>query len=230
MISWAINELVFTESTNDDAKKAAENGAAQGTVFWALQQKAGRGRHGRAWESPEGNLYFSMILRPKVSVSEWGKYGMLASLAVAEALQLAEIQLKWPNDVLVRGKKISGILLEAGEGWLVIGIGINVASCPAAPLYPATCIAEECGSCQLKSLLLQVLEAVSKWSDLFDLKGFACVRDAWLGLARKGDMRVRLPQGEISGRFAGVDDNGNLLLLAQDGGKRVIHTADVFFV
>ena len=108
-----LRRVPVTASTNDDAVKAAEAGEAEGLVIWALRQTAGKGRHGRAWESPEGNLYCSVLLRPKEGTREAGLYSFVAALAlydtVRQCLPVAEIALKWPNDVLVEGEKIAGI-------------------------------------------------------------------------------------------------------------------------
>ncbi|MFA5040296.1 MAG: biotin--[acetyl-CoA-carboxylase] ligase [Bdellovibrionales bacterium] len=142
-----IFKLDATTSTNDDVKTAAEAGVPEGLVVHALAQNAGRGRLGRTWQSPEGNLYFSVLLRPPLPKRVWGNYSFVAGVAIAEAvsaiLPAARVELKWPNDVLVGGKKISGILLESGEDWLVIGMGINVLHVPESPLYPTTCLAAE---------------------------------------------------------------------------------------
>ena len=114
-------KLEITESTNDDVKLAAEAGIPEGLVIWAAQQRGGRGRYGRAWFSPQGNLYFSVLLRPICDRHDYGKLTFVAALAVEEAVRKVlphrPIELKWPNDVLVGGKKISGILLaRAAKG------------------------------------------------------------------------------------------------------------------
>lgn len=146
MKPWRIRRLVTTSSTNDDAKRAAEAGEGEGLVVHALQQTAGRGRHGRTWHSPEGNLYCSALLRPG-DARLFGHYSFVAALALADTVRAfvpqVNITLKWPNDVLVNGKKIGGILLEAGEGWLVIGMGLNIRHYPDNAMYPATSLYEQ---------------------------------------------------------------------------------------
>jgi BirA family transcriptional regulator, biotin operon repressor / biotin---[acetyl-CoA-carboxylase] ligase len=224
-----------TGSTNDDAKEAASKGATEGLVIWALQQSSGRGRQGRQWHSPEGNLYFSVLLRPSIPLRHFGYYSFLAALAISDALQplmpQAKIELKWPNDVLVDAKKISGILLEAGEGWLVIGMGINVRHTPENPLYPVTSLlAEKADPKPLGVILQGVLQALSKRVEELDQKGFSAIRQAWLERAKKGEMRVRLPsQSEIEGQFVDLDKAGNLRLILKDGSEKIIRTGDVFF-
>ena len=140
------------------------------------------------------------------------------------------IELKWPNDVLVNGKKISGILLEAGEGFLVVGIGVNVLHVPENTLYPATSfVAENSDAPSLDLVLKKILSALENWCGIADNQGFAPIRAAWLSRARKGPMRVRLPQGETDGQFVDLDAEGNLRLLLSDGTERSINTGDVFF-
>ena len=144
---WRVQRLDVTASTNEDARRAAEVGEAEGLVVVASQQSAGRGRQGRVWESPVGNLYCSVLLRPKNMPHGAGFYSFAASLAVRDAvasfISNTAVTLKWPNDVLVGGKKISGILLEIAGDALIVGAGINVTHSPKHALYPATSLLEE---------------------------------------------------------------------------------------
>ncbi|MDE2029268.1 MAG: biotin--[acetyl-CoA-carboxylase] ligase [Alphaproteobacteria bacterium] len=229
-----IKQLEQTASTNDDARQAAENGAPAGTVIWALRQSAGRGRQGRVWESPEGNLYCSIVLRPAIERGAWGLYSFVAALAIADTMRgflpSAPIELKWPNDVLVGGKKISGLLLEAGENFLIVGIGLNIRHSPENPLYPATSLAAEgAGMLQAEVVLDELLAALGRWAERLEKQGFAPIRDAWLAHARKGALRVRLPDAEIQGEFAGLDEQGRLQLRLADRTICVIASGDVFF-
>ena len=226
--------LDATVSTNDAAKHAAEAGVPEGLVVWALQQDAGRGRHGRVWYSPIGNLYCSVLLRPAVERRDYGKFSFIAALAVrdvvAAVLSGVTVELKWPNDVLVNGEKISGILLEAGEDWLVVGIGLNVHHTPENPLYPVTCLAAETAEVPSLDLLLdKLLKEFDFWSDVYVAQGFAPLREAWLAHARKGAMRVRLPNEELNGEFVDLDVDGNLRLLLTNGTTCSISAGDVFF-
>jgi BirA family biotin operon repressor/biotin-[acetyl-CoA-carboxylase] ligase len=232
-MNFEIHRLFETASTNDDAKLAAEAGAVEGAVFWALRQSAGRGRRGRQWVSPEGNLYCSVLLRPKLAPKNYGHYSFVAALALADvvraALPSALVELKWPNDVLVNGKKISGILLEAGDGYLIIGMGLNVRHYPENPLYPVTSLAaENRPTPPLDFLLDQLLHALGHWSEILNTTGFDPIRVAWCAQARKGALSVRLPDGEISGQFQDLDSDGHLGLLLADGTIRSINTGDVF--
>ena len=130
-------------STNDEAKYLARASAEEGTLVWGIEQTAGRGRRGRAWSSPRGNLYASLILRPHCPLDQATQLGFIAALAVGNTLssicegRLNGLSYKWPNDVLVCGRKIAGILLESelqSDGeiplFVVVGVGINLASSP----------------------------------------------------------------------------------------------------
>ncbi|MDX2027259.1 MAG: biotin--[acetyl-CoA-carboxylase] ligase [Alphaproteobacteria bacterium] len=234
MKPYRIRQLAVTSSTNDNARQAAEEGEAEGLVVWALKQTSGRGRHGRMWESPEGNLYCSVLLRPQAGPQSFGQYGFLTALALGDAVRAllpnAAITFKWPNDVLVNGKKISGILLEAGEGWLVVGMGLNVRHHPQETLYPATSLSSENAIQQELTVILdQLLECLWHWYGLMQAQGFEPLRAAWLQQAQKGRLSVRMPDGVVEGNFDSIDQQGHLQLILADGTERVIATGDVFF-
>ncbi len=231
-----VRRVEMTPSTNDEVKKAALSGAAEGVAIVASNQTSGRGRHGRGWQFLSGNLAFSVLLRPPLPVSLWGCYSFAVSVAVGDALcaYLPEdaVQLKWPNDVLVNGKKICGILLEAGEGWLVAGIGVNVRQVPRSPRYPSTSLlSERAEACSASEVMDGILSRLGFWYECMNKEGFAPVRKAWLARARKGLMHVRIPTEaqEIHGEFADLDENGNLRLWLQDGSERRVSAGDVFF-
>jgi BirA family biotin operon repressor/biotin-[acetyl-CoA-carboxylase] ligase len=228
------------DSTNGEAKRLAAAGAPEGTLVWAREQSAGRGRRGRAWASPPGNLYLSLVLRPDCAPRAAAQLGFAAALAVGEACarflpQSAELRYKWPNDVLLGGRKLAGILLEsqsAGEAriaWLVLGIGINLASHPEGTEYPATSLAA--GVVVTPETMIGVLaERLLAWYERWrGAEGFAAVRRAWLlrayGLG--SEIRVRLAQAELAGRFAGLDEDGGLLLDGVDGRRRIA-AAEIF--
>jgi len=228
-------------STNEEAKRLAAEGAEEGTLVWALEQSAGRGRRGRSWASPRGNLYLSVVLRPDAPAAEAAQLGIVAAVALGDALgtlmpPLTEVRFKWPNDVLVNGRKAGGILIESaasGQGqldWLVLGLGVNVESHPEKTEFPATSLCAE-GAADLTAATL--LEAFSRsflnWTNLWLEEGFAPVRRAWLARAwRRGEpIRVRLEGRELEGVFADLDDAGALLLDLPDGRRRIT-AADVF--
>src|SRR5689334_13605441 len=147
-LAFRIEQVAEIDSTNEACRLRAAAGEAAGLVIRADRQTAGRGRRGRNWISPSGNLYASLLLRPSRPVSESAALGFAAVTAigdVAEALlpATATVQHKWPNDLLINGRKASGLLLEAQPGFLVLGIGVNILSHPAGTPYPATDLAAE---------------------------------------------------------------------------------------
>ena len=215
-------------STNDEARRLAREGAAEGTVVTALEQSAGRGRHGRAWASPPGNLYLSLLLRPNLPPGRLGELAFLAGLAVAEAVAALlpagrAVTLKWPNDVLVDGAKIAGILIEQEAEAAVIGIGLNVAHSPSDTPYPATSLAAAGAGTAVAAaracLLDRLAAALARWRG----EGFAPIRSAWLARAHPlgTALSVRLPEGAITGRFAGLDPTGALLIETAAGPRRI---------
>ncbi|HZB93315.1 MAG TPA: biotin--[acetyl-CoA-carboxylase] ligase [Stellaceae bacterium] len=229
------------DSTNEEAKRRAASGAPEGTLVTAAAQSAGRGRRGRSWVSVPGNLYMSLLLRPERSAGAAAQLGFAAALALGEAVSPLlppgrELGYKWPNDVLVGGRKISGILLESqasAEGeldWLVVGIGVNIASHPAASDYPATSLAAEGAATVTPATLLEgVAGRLLFWYELWLAEGFAPLRRAWLAhaIGLEQPIRVRLADGESTGRFAGLDEEGALLL--ENGATlRRIAAGDVF--
>lgn len=227
-------------STMDEARRAAEAGEPEVLAVWAGEQTAGRGRQGRGWSSPPGNLYLTLLLRPEGPPPVGVQYGFLAGLALAEALSQSvaaeRIRLKWPNDVMLDGAKMAGILLESramGErlDWLLIGMGVNLASAPADTPYRAAFLAESGVELAPGLLLERLLARLAAWRERLAAHGFAAVRQAWLarayGLGRP--LTARLPQGEVAGRFEDLDADGALVLLSADGARRRVTAADVQF-
>jgi len=234
-------EFAEIDSTNEEAKRQAAAGAPEGTLIWGRMQVQGRGRRGRPWISPPGNLYLSLLLRPERSPATAAQLGFAAALAIGEAVlpllpPTVPLAYKWPNDVLVGGRKVSGILLEsqaAGEGrldWLVVGIGVNLVSFPEGTEYPATSLAAAgADRVPVETALEAVAGRFHHWYQCWREQGFAPLRAAWLGRARGlGEgIRVRLPGEETSGRFVGLDGDG-ALLLEQGAHRRRIAAGDVF--
>ncbi len=227
-------------STNDLARMAGQTGEESGLVIQALEQTAGRGRQGRVWSSPRGNMYVSLLLRPAVTVRSAGAYSFVASLAVFDTvkafLPAADVVIKWPNDVLVGGKKISGLLLETGAPdeeknipWLVVGVGINVVSCPAQALYPTTSLAGEGGEASLDAVVACFLKAFAFWDQMLQTEGFGAIRAAWRDRAKTGEMTARLPDEVVQGQFVRLDEEGHLILRLADGAERAIAAGDLFF-
>jgi BirA family transcriptional regulator, biotin operon repressor / biotin---[acetyl-CoA-carboxylase] ligase len=228
------------DSTNEEAKRRAREGAAEGLLVWAREQLAGRGRRGRSFSSPPGNLYLSVLLRPERPAVEAAQLSFAAALAVGEAAvallpEPARLRYKWPNDVLIDGRKLSGVLLESqasSEGrldWLVIGMGVNLASHPDGLEFPAISLKAAGAAVTVEGLLVAVAERFLFWYEHWRLAGFASLRDPWLARAQGlgGEIRVRLQAGELLGRFAGLDEEG-ALLFEDAAGRRRIAAGDIF--
>lgn len=227
------------DSTNDEARRLIEAGADHGIVVCAVEQTAGRGRRGRHWHSPRGNLHCSIVLRSARPLMEAAQLGFVAAVALRDALAglapAAEFQCKWPNDILCGGSKVAGLLLEtAGQGDLIIlGVGVNVCSAPDPALYPATSLRAAGSQALADDMMAGFCRGLAEWYDLWSAQGFAPVREAWLRRTRGLGERVeaRLAGGEtLVGTFAGLDAVGALELDLPAGERRAVLAGDVFFV
>ena len=237
--------LIFYDSigsTNDEAKHLARADAEDGTLVWGIEQTAGRGRRGRAWASPPGNLYASLILRPRCPLDQAAQLGFVAALAVGDTLAWTletrpdGLSYKWPNDVLLRGRKIAGILLESelGEGeapkFVVVGVGINLVSSPRDTEFPATSIAEEdLGTVSPGAALEGFARHFQAWVERWREEGFAPIRAAWRAQAMAlGELiQARLDHATLHGRLIDIDQHGALLLESM-GELRRIAAGEVF--
>lgn len=242
--AYRLVALDRVSSSNDEAKRRAEEGAEDGTLVWAREQLEGRGRQGRTWSSPPGNLYLSMVLRPDCSPAEAAQLGFVAALGLgggvgSVAPPMVEVRYKWPNDVLFNRRKGAGILLESrmdasgGVDWLVLGLGVNVTSFPEDAAFPATSLEFEGAPPEVDAVSL--LEAFARhfltWSNRWLEDGFAPIREAWLNHAYGlGEiLQARLPGETLSGRFRDLDDSGALQLELADGAVRSIAAGDIYF-
>ena len=239
---YALIALDEAGSTNDEARERAAGGAPEGTVVWARVQRAGRGRRGRSWVSPPGNLYFSVILRPACEARSVAQLSFVAALAVLDLVDGSEpgrARCKWPNDVLVDGGKVAGILLESALGpggrveWVVLGIGVNLASHPGieGPV-PSTSLADAGAvTHEPEEALPLVLAALARRRQEWETQGFAAVRSAWLAHAHGLGGPVTVVNGErrLTGVFEALDEEGALVLAQPDGERLSIAAGDVFF-
>lgn len=240
---WRLAVHERLPSTNDTAIAAAEAGAPEGLAVLALEQSAGRGRHGRAWASARGNLHLSVLLRP-ARLAHPGRWAILAGLAAAETLgDLLPVghspRLKWPNDLLVDGAKIGGVLVEAAPGngapdgaWVVLGIGLNLAAHPEDAARPATSLAAlgVAPPPSPRRAASALLDAIARWRMVLDHAGFAPLAEAWCsrGPAKGEAISVRLPGGTVQGRFAGLDEDGALVVETGPGRAERITGGEVF--
>jgi BirA family biotin operon repressor/biotin-[acetyl-CoA-carboxylase] ligase len=226
-----IHRLEQTTSTNDVAARLAETGAPEGTVVIADVQTAGRGRHGRTWNSPAGaGLYMSLILRPAGTLAESHSPAALLTLAsgvaVAEAVRARTglpAEIKWPNDVLVGKRKLAGILAEAAAQagvlhYVILGIGLNILQTAFPPDLAgrATSIeAETSRSCDRDELLDELLDRLARrYADL-QAGRFDAILSAWRALApalRGSFVEWDTPEGVVRGRAEDIDDRGALVV------------------
>ena len=230
-----------TGSTNDEARHLAALGDAGPVWITADEQTAGRGRRGRAWVSPRGNLLSTLLLNPQRPAAECAQLSFVSAIAAAETIahfaRDADVRVKWPNDVLANGRKISGILLESASAggepyFLAIGIGINLARFPPDTEFPATSLAELGGiPPPVTEALAQLAAHFANWYEVWSRQGFAAIRDAWLARAAGlgARIRARLTMGETSGMFEGIDETGALLLREASNRLLTITAGEVFF-
>ena len=238
---YALKEFESIDSTNEEARRMASAGEVGPVWISAARQTAGRGRRGRAWESPSGNIAATLLLRPKRPPAEAAQLSFVAALAAADAIHRfaggSRVEVKWPNDVLAERQKIAGILLESasGEGrleWLAIGIGINLARHPDGTEFPATSLAAlGIPPPNPRDALARLANEWAKWYDIWTVGGFRDIRDAWLARAANLGMRIRarLHKEETAGVFEGIDESGALILREARDRVRVIAAGEVFF-
>jgi BirA family transcriptional regulator, biotin operon repressor / biotin---[acetyl-CoA-carboxylase] ligase len=230
VIAFSVRYYDSIGSTNDEALRLAHHGAPHGTAVCARQQTAGRGRHARHWHSPTGNLYVSLLLRPVATPAKAAELSFVTALAVADTVDWflpdgIKAELKWPNDVLVRGAKIAGILLEYADAAVIVGIGINVRHAPSGTPYPVTSLAA-CGTALPESAtaLPVLLEAFNHRFSAWDASGFHVVRDSWLSRAHPPGSPLRVTSGTSSviGRFLDLTLDGALIVETADGLARIV--------
>ena len=231
------------DSTNAYAKLLLET--EHKSPFWiaAERQTNGRGRYQRKWISDKGNLFCSRVYSVGNDLKHSSNLSFVAALAVAETLlkfvSPETIKIKWPNDVLLRGKKVSGILLESfnyrNKNYIIIGIGINLSHHPEGNLYPATNLLDNISAKSFKlspSGILDILvDRFETINEIYLKEGFTAVREQWLKLSHNipGEVEVKLFNENFSGRAMGIDLNGSLLVTLPDGTIRNVSAGDVFF-
>lgn len=239
-IGWSIEVFDTLPTTQDLAIARAESGAAEGTVIQALSQSGGRGRHGNQWISPLGNLYMSLILKPMCRPDLAGQISFVVALALSAAMdpyvpETHKKTLKWPNDVLIDGRKCAGILLESSlspDGLvenLIVGMGVNIHAAPP-----------DCAGLQQvageKRLAVhrfrdEVLAQVSNFYEGWKAKGFEAVRSDWLKQAHALNHKIsaRLPDRTEKGIFRDIGPDGALMLETAGGKSIAVRAGEVYF-
>lgn len=230
------------DSTNAEARRRAEAGEAGPVWIAAKIQAAGRGRRGRSWSTEEGNLAATLLMTTEVAATEAAQVSFLAALAAADladtCLGAGAAQLKWPNDVLVYGKKAVGVLVESGaradkQLWLAVGVGVNLARHPKDVERPATSFAEHMAARppEPREALEILASRFESWRALWAAQGFAPIASAWTdrayGLGQACE--ARLPNRTLSGVAEGMEPDGALRLRLDDGTVERITAGDVFF-
>lgn len=235
-----------TGSTNALAFKLAEEGAVEGTVVIADAQRRGKGRLGREWESPPGvNLYCSIILRPPIPPVAAFQITFLSAVAVARSVTRCtrlEPSIKWPNDILVNGGKVAGLLNEMSAetekvNFIVLGIGVNLNmrrdQFPQNLRHPASSLLLEGGvAINRTGFIRDLLMNLDALYDGYLRDGYAPIRDEWLAMSRMAGRRVRVTDNNRSteGMVRGIDDNGALILECAGGGMERALTGDVMIL
>ena len=238
------------DSTNQQAMRMAKNGVRQPHWILADAQTAGRGRRGRHWVSPRGNLMTSLYLPTDMTTTQAGQLAFVAGVALAETIShyagAHQVSLKWPNDVLVNGAKISGILLEtlpnnmannmasnaAKLNWLAVGMGVNLAVHPDDTPYPATSLKALTGNApEPLAILYRLAHHFDKLLRLHRDFGFAVILTQWRQWARNigQAVMVRLEKQTLEGIFEDIDGDGALILRLAAGDKMLVTAGDLFF-
>lgn len=235
--------LARTESTNAEALRLAPGLSGPAWIL-THEQYGGRGRRGREWVMPAGNFAGTLVLRPKAGAAEAPQLSFVAALALYDALSdacgpSARLAIKWPNDVLLNGGKVAGILLESSGPELIsvaVGIGVNLAAAPdtgsvePGAVTPVS-VRDETGFVIAAEDFLDLLApAFAHWLAQLETWGFAPLRTAWLArAARLGEViTARTGTTQSQGVFEGIDDSG-ALILKTPAGRQILPAADVFF-
>ena len=220
-----------TGSTNDDVAALAREGAFEGLWLRADRQGSGRGRQGRSWVSPPGNLYASTLVRLQAEDPPAPTLALLAAVALHEAVSLyaSDVQIKWPNDLTADGAKLAGILLERQLNAVIIGFGVNLAHHPDLPGRAVTSLKAQAGAAPEAAVFAETMaEIFARWLARWRAEGHPPILDAWRAAAHpKG---TPLSTSEGNGLFDGLDESGALKLRLADGTIRVIHAGDVFLI
>jgi biotin-[acetyl-CoA-carboxylase] ligase BirA-like protein len=225
------------DSTMDEARRRFDPSISSRLWIVAGEQGAGRGRLGRQWQSPAGNLHLTLLAPTQTPLRDQPKLGFVAGVALGRAVESllpdqSNLRLKWPNDLLLDGAKVSGLLLEGlgQSAAIVIGIGVNIVAHPPDMPYPAAHLRMTAPDITRESLFAKLVTALMEEFDSFaNGSGFPLTRQRWLARAAHLGQSIRVRQGETSleGIFRDIDTEGRLMLETSDGLAR-IDAGDVF--
>lgn len=224
---WRLEVHPTLPSTSSHLIDRARDGAPDGLAVLALRQTAGRGRGGRPWRDAPGNLALSLLLRPRDPAREAPQWALLGGVALIEAAGALDpepgaLSLRWPNDLLRHGAKCAGILSESavspdgGLAWLVLGFGVNLAHAPAMKDRATARLAH---SEKPEDFAARLLDRLAAWRAVREREGFAPIRTVWMahGPARGQRIAARCGQGTVEGGFAGLGEDGSVLLETDAG-------------
>ncbi len=241
--NYLIHQFDEVESTNDLAFSLVENKQIfANQIIVANKQNKGRGRLNRNWESPKGNLYFSLVLQPKIAIEKTSQISLVAicalQIAVAKIFQqqniVAKIQNKWPNDLLIDQKKVSGILLESKISnkncdFAILGIGVNINSNPTQTLFPSTNIKNFSCEISASKMLEFFLEEFENLYENWLIFGFKNIRNLWHKNAYNLNSKININLGnsKIEGLFQEIDEEGNIVIKNHNNETKKISFGDV---
>lgn len=229
-------------STNLLARELAAEAPDYPTWIVAGVQTSGRGRQGRTWISETGNLYASLLFRPKLKPADLAALPFVIALAVRDSIlrmgvEESLVQCKWPNDILVSGKKVSGILIETCSegnedvGHVIVGIGINLLHHPKEAQFPATNLKNVSGKViSLEEAIAILAASVKEQIDAWRVDAFETVRQNWLACAwgLGENRRIRTSESDYEAQLIGLNNEGGLEVSLENGEKRTIYAADIF--
>jgi BirA family biotin operon repressor/biotin-[acetyl-CoA-carboxylase] ligase len=227
-----------TGSTNDDLAELAREGAPEGAWLRAERQSGGRGRQGREWHSPPGNLYASTLVRLRPGDPPAPTLALVAAVALHEVASAfvargTRIEIKWPNDLMVVGAKLSGILLERIDDAVIVGFGVNLADHPDETARPAINMGMLGGAPDPVQFLDALAGSFARWLGRWRDEGLAPIRVRWLAAAHPPGTALSTHTASgawVEGLFDGLDESGALRLRLADGSAHVIHAGDVFLI
>ena len=233
-----IQTVAETGSTNDDLAALAREGAPEGVWLRAGRQSGGRGRQGRGWHSPPGNLYASTLVRLRPGDPPAPTLALVAAVALHEvacafAVAGVTIEIKWPNDLLVAGAKLSGILLERIDDAIVLGFGVNLSDHPDEIARPAINMGMLGGAPDPARFLEALAASFARWLERWRDGGLEPIRARWLAAAHPlgTALSTHMASGvRVEGLFDGLDESGALRIRLPDGTAQVIHAGDVFLI
>ncbi len=233
MDKYIIETVDHTGSTNSDLLKRADKGAIEGLWLRAKSQGAGRGRNARDWVSPTGNIYTSTIIRLKPDDPPATNLAFVAANALHQVIQsylsYQDAMIKWPNDVLIDGAKICGILLERSGNAVIMGTGVNLMHSPQNIDRKAISFAElGINVTDADEFMHKLAEIFALWLERWRDQGFAPIREYWLQHAHKKGQKLR--HENMTGLFAGIDNEGACLLKLADDTIYTIHAGDIFMI